>query len=243
MPVTRSQSRNKSSTNQEITLPHATISDAPKRENYRGFYITKAEMKQRVDKFFEMHIPPAGETKQIADVNFSDEMTILEKEYGNQRMWDLFFNLKEGKPLPSDISADVSAWKQTIIRTFIGIVASLLNDIEKARIGTPSSDSACLVLETTFIPFFLKFSLVMTFFLSDNKKFREVFARKFLEICQQGSKAGFLIFAKFRPDMVTPECYPAINSTPYRNIYESCKSVYAMDIYKPLLEQYGSYFN
>ena len=241
MPITRAQSRaltrQRFQKKEVIPTPVEVIPTpvAPTRELYRGFYITGPRMKTRVDNFHD-------KTKSFSKINvlFDDyqdiprpSMAIFEKEYNDERMWDSFFLFLRGG---CRFSPELSKWCQILRSGFSSL--SPINGINNLPI-----EQRAKALEESFIPFVLKFSRAVNLLYSDKTKFFETFDEKFCEIAQKGHRASFLLFAKFRPDMVTPECYPAINSRPTpQNLFETCKSVYLMDIYKPLLSQYESYF-
>ena len=117
-------------------------------------------------------------------------------------------------------------WITQLTSDFVKISYRMLYEI--IYLGT-SLEQRAFDIESKLIPFFIKFSKVINFLWTENQIFHITYQHKFFEM------------AKFRPDMVTLECYPVINCSPTLGIYENCNGVYTMNIYKSLLDEYKSY--
>ena len=154
------------------------------------------------------------------DFEYSTEECVeLLEIYYNKKFWKIYDN-KQNCEL-------IEGWMKLLKCLFLKIINNLLNDFEKCE---EKIDKTIILQRLS--EYFVTYNKIFTEILG-KYKFFWIIINKFLNLTnEEGLISGFIIIAKFFPEMVTDECYPYCNNNTdcfkfeqeiYENIQEDNK--------------------
>jgi hypothetical protein len=182
---------------------------------YRGFYIINEDYKQKVDLFYINTSLKPGE-KLFPDIKMKSHMNInelyylLEQNYNNSNMWNIFFTN------PNDTL--VNSWYEYMTYCAIIILRYTINSIRRKNKLTKAK-----IFIHQLIPFYINYYYLFV----NNSKLMNILKltlKHSIKYGNMGVSHILRLFLVYYPELACLECSPLININ--TNIYKYSNSIF-----------------